>query len=53
MRGITGETVHSTRVEHRSTDEIGTLHAGFNRMLDQLAARQQRARSQRGPAARA
>ena len=39
MRGITGETMHLTRVEHRRTDEIGMLHAGFNRMLDQLAAR--------------
>jgi PAS domain S-box-containing protein len=40
MRGITAETVRSTRVEHRSGDEIEVLHVGFNRMLDQLAARQ-------------
>src|SRR6185295_8580806 len=35
MRGITGETMLSTRVEPRTTDEIGILQAGFNRMLDQ------------------
>jgi two-component system, cell cycle sensor histidine kinase and response regulator CckA len=40
MRGITEETMLSTRVEHPGSDEIGTLYAGFNRMLDQLAARQ-------------
>ena len=40
MRGITGETMLSTRVEPRSADEIGILQAGFNRMLDQLARRQ-------------
>jgi signal transduction histidine kinase/ActR/RegA family two-component response regulator len=41
MRGFTGETVHLARVDPRRKDEIGTLHAGFNRMLDQIAARQQ------------
>jgi two-component system, cell cycle sensor histidine kinase and response regulator CckA len=40
MRGITEETMGSTRVEHPGSDEIGVLYAGFNRMLDQLAARQ-------------
>jgi two-component system cell cycle sensor histidine kinase/response regulator CckA len=40
MRGINQETILSTRVEHHSPDEIGILHDGFNRMLDQLAARQ-------------
>jgi signal transduction histidine kinase len=40
MRGITGEAMHLARIEHRRNDEIGVLHAGFNRMLDQLAARQ-------------
>jgi signal transduction histidine kinase/ActR/RegA family two-component response regulator len=40
MRGITGETMHLARVDPRRTDEIGVLHEGFNRMLDQLAARQ-------------
>jgi signal transduction histidine kinase len=40
MRGITGETMLSTRVEPRTADEIGILQAGFNRMLDQLARRQ-------------
>ena len=41
MRGVTGETMHLARVDHRRTDEIGMLHGGFNRMLDQLAAREQ------------
>jgi signal transduction histidine kinase/ActR/RegA family two-component response regulator len=41
MREITTETMHSTRVEHHSRDEIGELYAGFNRMLDQIAARQE------------
>jgi signal transduction histidine kinase/HAMP domain-containing protein/ActR/RegA family two-component response regulator len=40
MRSVTGETMHLARVEPRRTDEIGVLHAGFNRMIDQLAARQ-------------
>jgi PAS domain S-box-containing protein len=40
MRGITEETMLSTRVKHHSGDEIEVLHVGFNRMLDQLAARQ-------------
>jgi two-component system, cell cycle sensor histidine kinase and response regulator CckA len=40
MRGITEETMLSTRVEHHGHDEIGALHAGFNRMLEQLAHRQ-------------
>src|SRR5262249_51186304 len=40
MRGITQETIVSTRVQHHSNDEIGLLHDGFNRMLDQLASRQ-------------
>jgi two-component system cell cycle sensor histidine kinase/response regulator CckA len=40
MRGITEETIVSTRVQHHSNDEIGLLHEGFNRMLDQLASRQ-------------
>src|SRR4029450_1474230 len=39
MRGITGETMHLARVEHRRTDEIGILHSGFNRMVDALARR--------------
>jgi two-component system cell cycle sensor histidine kinase/response regulator CckA len=40
MRGITEETISSTRVRHDAPDEIGVLHDGFNRMLDQLASRQ-------------
>jgi two-component system cell cycle sensor histidine kinase/response regulator CckA len=40
MRGITEETLLSTRVRQRGPDEIGVLHDGFNRMLDQLASRQ-------------
>jgi two-component system cell cycle sensor histidine kinase/response regulator CckA len=40
MRGITGETIPSARVQPRSADEIGILHDGFNRMLDQLARRE-------------
>jgi PAS domain S-box-containing protein len=38
MRGITGETMLTTRVEHGGRDELGVLYGGFNRMLDQLAA---------------
>ncbi|HEY0707518.1 MAG TPA: ATP-binding protein, partial [Polyangia bacterium] len=40
MHGITDQTMLSTRVQHHSRDEIGTLYAGFNRMVGQLAARQ-------------
>jgi signal transduction histidine kinase len=41
MRGINDQSMlSSTRVGHLSTDEIGTLYSGFNRMLDQLAARE-------------
>ncbi|HEY0713294.1 MAG TPA: CHASE sensor domain-containing protein, partial [Polyangia bacterium] len=40
MHGITDQTMLSTRVQYDSRDEIGTLYAGFNRMVGQLAARQ-------------
>jgi two-component system, cell cycle sensor histidine kinase and response regulator CckA len=41
MRGIKGETMLPHRVEHVSGDEIGVLYSGFNRMLDDLIAREQ------------
>jgi PAS domain S-box-containing protein len=40
MRGVTEKNMLSTRIEHHRSDEIGILHAGFNRMLEQLAERQ-------------
>ena len=41
MREIKGQAVLGSRITHVSGDEIGVLYSGFNRMLDDLAAREQ------------